>query len=336
MPSDTRAVFEPTPFVPRRRVRGGHLQTIFGNFMRRSNLLPPGEQRQFQIEPGIEVLCSCHWQQDHRSAMTIIIVHGLEGSIDSNYVIGTGSKAWARGMNVIRMNMRNCGGSEALTHTLYHSGLSLDVAAIAHALIEKDHLEDIALVGFSMGGNLVLKCAGEWGPAPPKQVKAVVAVSPAMDLAASAAALNEPRNRLYELRFMRNLRQRYERKRKLFPDIYEDIRLPRFASIWDFDEFITARYNGFTGAEDYYDRASAARVVSHIGIPTLIIHALDDPFVRVTEDTRRQVTGNPNITYIETAHGGHCAFISESAPGFDGRWAEKTSIDFIEQNGRAA
>jgi predicted alpha/beta-fold hydrolase len=329
MPTATRT-FTPQPFVPRRRLGGGHIQTIVGNFMRRENLLPPGEMRRFQVEPDVEVVCSCHWQPERRSALTVLIVHGLEGSIDSNYVIGTGSKAWARGMNVVRMNMRNCGGTETLTPTLYHSGLSADVAAVTTTLIESDHLEQVALVGFSMGGNLVLKCAGEWSSQAPPQVKAIAGVSPAADLAASAAALHERKNRIYELRFMRNLRQRYQRKRELFPEIYDDVRLPILAGVWDFDEHITARYNGFAGADDYYERASSSRVLQDIAVPTLVIHALDDPFIRVTEPTRQKLRSNPHITYIETKHGGHCAFLTQPH-GYDGRWAEKAAVDFLKQ-----
>jgi hypothetical protein len=322
------------PFIPRRRIRGGHIQTIVGNFMQRNNLLPKGELRRFQVERDIEVLCSCHWQAERQSHVTVVIVHGLEGSIDSNYVIGTGSKAWAKGMNVVRMNMRNCGGTDDLTPTLYHSGLSNDVARVASALMEQDSLPAIALVGFSMGGNLVLKCAGEWGNHAPHQVKAITTVSPAMDLAPSAAALHQGRNRLYELRFMRGLRARYERKRKLFPHLYEEVRLPRLAGIWDFDEYITARYSGFAGAEDYYARASSSRVLEQIAVPTLVIHALDDPFIRVTEGTRRKLLANPHIKYVETAHGGHCAFIAEPdiRTGYDGRWAERAVVDFIADN----
>ncbi|MBV9671041.1 MAG: alpha/beta fold hydrolase [Acidobacteriales bacterium] len=301
--------------------------------MRRENPLPPGERRHFQIEEGVEIVAVCHWQPNPTSAPTVLIVHGLEGSIDSNYVIGTGSKAWKRGMNVVRMNMRNCGGTDELSRTLYHSGLSTDIAHVVRILIEQKGLPTLSLVGFSMGGNLVLKCAGEWADDAPPQIRAVVGVSPAMDLAPSAAALSEPRNRIYELKFMRALRKRYSRKRELFPDLYEDVRLPMLAGIWDFDEHITARYSGFNGADDYYARASASRVIDQIRLPTLIIHALDDPFIRVTVQTRAKALANPAITYIETQHGGHCAFIAEPH-GYDGRWAEKTAVDFIaEQSG---
>lgn len=321
--------FAPEPFVPRRRIRGGHIQTIVGNFMRRENALPQGERRHFPIEEGVEVVCVCHWQTDRKAVPTVVIVHGLEGSIDSNYVIGTGSKAWGRGMNVVRMNMRNCGGTEALSTTLYHSGLSEDVATVTQQLIASDRLPSIGLVGFSMGGNLVLKCAGEWKDHAPRQVKAIVGISPAIDLGPSAAALSEPRNRIYELKFMRGLRKRYAHKREQFPHLYEEVRLPMLAGIWDFDEKITARYSGFTGAADYYERASASGVAQDIRVPTLVIHALDDPFIRITKETRHKLLGNTAITYIESESGGHCAFLAEPH-GYDGRWAEKTAIDFVQ------
>jgi predicted alpha/beta-fold hydrolase len=101
-------------FVPRRGLRNGHAQTLAGNFMRRENLLPPGEARLFDVEKDVQILCDCHWQPERASRLTLLILHGLEGSIDSNYVIGTGSKAWALGWNVVRMNVRNCGGTDAV------------------------------------------------------------------------------------------------------------------------------------------------------------------------------------------------------------------------------
>ena len=255
-------------------------------------------------------------------------MHGLEGSVESQYVIGTGSKAWAAGMNVVRMNMRNCGDTETLTPTLYHSGLSADVGAVAQELIREDGLEGIAIVGFSMGGNLVLKLAGEWGEQAPKQVKAFATVSPAMDLAASADALHSWRNWLYERRFLRGLRRRFQRKAALFPDRYDLAHLRRFPSIREFDDKITARYEGFAGAEDYYQRASSSNVLQDIRIPTLVIHSSDDPFIRVLPATREKLISNPSIKWLETSHGGHCAFLAEPN-GYDGRWAERQLVDFI-------
>lgn len=328
--SEPRSHFSAPPFSPRKGLRNAHAQTLAGNFLPRKNQLPPPVDRLFQVEEGVQVLCHCHWQPEEikHQTLTVIIVHGLEGSSDSQYVIGTGSKAWARGWNVVRMNMRNCGGTETLTPTLYHSGLSGDVGAVAKTLIDEDGLAKIALVGYSMGGNLVLKLAGEWGTVAPKQLVAVAGVSPAMDLSPSADALHHPHNRIYEWKFLRGLRRRYRRKAQLFPDRYDLAHIANSRTIREFDDWITARYSGFTGAQDYYDRASSSRVAEHIAVPTLVIHSTDDPFIIMSEETRKKVKANPHITFVETAHGGHCAFL-ESANGYDGRYAERTVIDFF-------
>lgn len=269
--------------------------------------------------------------------MTVVIVHGLEGSSDSQYVIGTGSKAWMADMNVVRMNMRNCGGTEHLGPTLYNSSMSADVGAIAKSLIEDDGLQKLAFVGYSMGGNLVLKLLGEWGTGAPTQVKAGVGISPAMDLAPSADALHDTANRIYEWKFLRGLRRRVRRKAALYPGRYDVRHLRGMRSLRDFDDRITARYSGFRDAQDYYTRASAARVVDRIAVPTLIVHSLDDPFIRVLPQTRDKLLANPNIRYVETAQGGHCAFLADPN-GYDGRWAERQAISFLRRvtDGEAA
>ena len=319
-------------FIPRRFLRNGHLQTLVGNFLPRKSHLPEPEERLFQVEEDVQVLCHCHWQPQHGSRPTVLIVHGLEGSSLSQYVIGTGSKAWDVGMNVVRMNMRNCGGTERLAPTLYHSGLSSDVGAVVRTLIEQDKLQCIGLVGYSMGGNLVLKLAGEWGNGAPQELKAVAAVSPAADLAVSADAMHEKANRIYEWKFLLSLMRTYRRKRALFPTIYHSSRLPR--SIRDFDDIITARYHGFSGAQDYYTRASASRVVEQISVPALVIHSTDDPFIRMLPETRSKFLANPHVTLVETQHGGHCAFLAQPN-GYDGRWAERQIIQFFQRYGMA-
>lgn len=298
--------------------------------MPRRNLLPAPEERLFKVEPEVQVLCHCHWQPERKTAMTVVIVHGLEGSSESQYVIGTGSKAWTAGMNVVRMNMRNCGGTEHLGPTLYNSSMSGDVEAISRTLISEDGLQKLALVGYSMGGNLVLKLLGEWGKDAPAQVKAGVGISPAMDLAPSSDALHHRANRLYEWKFLLGLRRRMLRKAALYPDRYDVRYLRGMRSMRDFDNQITARYSEFADAEDYYTRAAAARVIERVAVPTLVLHALDDPFIRVLPETREKLLHNPCITYLETVRGGHCAFLA-AANGYDGRWAERQAIAFLQK-----
>jgi len=274
------------------------------------------------------VLCHCHWQVDRSSALTIIVVHGLEGSTESNYMLGVAEKGLAAGMNVVRMNQRTCGGTDNLAPTLYHSGRSGDVMAVARSLIEKDGMSQFALCGFSMGGNLVLKTAGEWGDRGPGEFCAVAAVCPAMDLAASADALHQPENRIYEQYFLWKLKARMRNKIRCFPDQYDLSRLRGLKSLRDFDDKITAYYSGFDGASDYYARAAAANVVDKITVPTYILYARNDPFIRVTPETWQKVEGNSNITFVETEDGGHCAFIAEP-DGYDGHFAEREVIDFF-------
>jgi predicted alpha/beta-fold hydrolase len=331
-----------TEFRPRRYLRNGHLQTIAGNYLPRSSDLPPGEPQLVEVSPpaggqiASQVLCECHWQAASvRSAQpTAIIVHGLEGSSNSQYVVGNSNKLWRAGCNIIRMNMRNCGGTEALTPTLYHSGLSNDVLTVMNFFVALHQLQSIALIGYSMGGNLVLKLAGELGAAAPAQLHSVIGVSPAVDLGPSADALHLPYNRLYELKFLRALLRRFRRKAMLFPRAYDANRAAGIRSLREFDERITALYSGFTGADDYYYRAAAARVLDRIAVPTLILHALDDPFVRLTAETRSNIRANPNITLVESHHGGHCAFLAQpdETSGYDGYWAEHTLLRFLLAN----
>lgn len=315
------------PFLPRRGLRGGHLQTLAGNFLRRQNGLPVPEERLFQVDEDVQVLCHCHWQPERRSTLTLMIVHGLEGSSDSQYVIGTGTKAWQRGWNVVRMNIRNCGGTEKLAPTLYHSGLSDDIRGVVCTLLEQEELEHFALAGFSMGGNQVLKCAGEWGGEAPPELAAVCGISPACDLSISADELHKPHNRVYEWWFLMGLFKRFRRKAELFPGRFDVSLLKGVRSIREFDERVTAKYMGFAGAEDYYTRASSSRVLDRIDVPTLVLHSQDDPFIILSPQTEEKLRANPNIAYFATKHGGHCAFLAEPN-SYDGRWAERMIVEF--------
>lgn len=296
-----------------------------------------------EVAPGVRLLCHCHWQADRMKALTIIVVHGLEGSSESRYARGIAEKGLRAGMSVIRYNQRNCGGTEALAPVLYHSGLSGDVAAVARDVIARDGVSRLALVGFSMGGNLVLKLAGEWGTHAPPEFRAVAACCPALDLAVSADALHEPANRIYERYFLWALRRRMLRKARLFPEHFDPKRLRGIRSLREFDDKVTAYYCGFTGVDDYYDRASAAHVVEQIAVPALVLHAANDPFIRITPETRRKILANPNITFVETADGGHCAFVGarngagvnsagqDHAAQDDGYWAENMIVNFLRK-----
>lgn len=298
---------------------------------RRLTALPRPELRQFHTEEHTTVVAACHWQPDRTAHTTLLLLHGLEGSSDAHYMRGIADKAWRAGMNVVRLNQRNCGGTEHLTPGLYHSGLTTDPRAVLTELIEQDHVPGIVLAGYSMGGNVLLRLAGELGGAAPPQLTGVAAVSPVIDLAACVEAMERRGNWIYQWNFMRNLRARMLRKAKVFPEAFDLAPLARLRTIRGFDDTYTAPHHGFGDAANYYYQASALRLIDRIRIPALIISAADDPFVPASIFDAPEVRGNPHIRVALTPHGGHCAFIGQRDAGDDGYWAETAIVDFARQ-----
>ncbi len=316
-------------YAPLPRWAGGHKMTIYAwGRRRRFPDLPPAVIRYFDVAHDARVLAHCHWQQQPAAHPTLIVLHGLEGSSEAHYMRGMAAKAWARGFNVVRLNQRNCGGTEHLSHGLYHSGLTADPLFVLRELIERDALTRIAIAGYSLGGNLALKLAGELGTAAPPELKAVCGVSPVIELESCVRAIERRENLIYQWNFVRNLRGRIRRKARAFPDAWDVKPLRWIWTIREFDECYTAPHHGFDGASDYYHRASAMRVIDRIAIPALIITAEDDPFVPPDPFRDSRVTQNPHITTIITPHGGHCGFVGEPN-GYDGYWAEQTVVGFV-------
>ncbi len=295
--------------------------------------LPPAAMRLFDVEPRTRVLAHCHWQDDPRAHPTLVTLHGLEGSSDSHYMLGIADKGVRQGFNVIRLNQRNCGGTEHLSEGLYHSGLTADVVAVLTELAEVDGLPSIAVAGYSLGGNLALRMAGLFGDGPPAWLKAVCAVSPTLELGACIQAIERFRNRLYERDFMRSLRARIRLKAEQHPEQYDITGLERIRRIRAFDDRYTAPHYGFKDAADYYYRAASMRVVDQIRVPTLIITAEDDPFIPVDPFRDPKVTGNPHIVLRITRYGGHCGYIERARDGYDGYWAERAIVEFAAAHG---
>jgi uncharacterized protein len=299
---------------------------------RQLSRLPSATPRYFDVGVDTRVLGQCHWQPQPWLHPTLLVLHGLEGSSEAHYVRGIADKACRAGLNVIRLNQRNCGGTEHLSAGLYHSGLTEDPAAVIRELIEVDRLPTLAVAGYSLGGNLALKLAGDYGGAAPAELRAICAVSPTMDLERCVTALEQRQNRLYEWNFVRNLKARMRRKARLFPGRFPLNGLGRIQTVRQFDDAFTAPYHGFRDAHDYYHRASALRVVDKIRVPTLIVSAQDDPFVPPEPFCDRAVTDNPAITVVLTPEGGHCGFVSEARTyDDDGYWAERRVVDFVRE-----
>jgi hypothetical protein len=309
--------------------------TFYASMRRRDfPLLPEAEKRIFDVAPEARVLAKCHWQLRRQEHPTLVLLHGLEGSANAPYMKGLAQRALGKSFNVVRLNQRNCGRTEDLSTSLYHSGLSEDPAAVIAELIRDHGLRSIVVIGYSLGGNIALRLAGVYGDAAPPELQAVCAVSPPVDLAAAADAIERLPNRIYQWNFVRDLKARMRRKAALFPERYSVERLDRIRSIREFDDRYTAPHFNFRDASDYYHRASALRVVDRISVPTLIISAGDDPFIPLAPLRDPAVTGNPLVTVVITRWGGHCGFIERNAPGVDGDryWAEREAVAFVARH----
>jgi len=323
--------YAPAPYTP--LVRGGHAMTLLAwGRPRHFPRLPAPVRRYFDVAGDARVLAHCHWHRRPWAQPTLLLLHGLEGSSEAHYMRGIADKAWAAGWNVVRLNQRNCGGTEHLSRGLYHSGLVGDPLFVMRELIDTDRLPAFAVAGYSLGGNLTLKLAGDLGPEAPPQLTAVVAVSPTMDLACCVDALERRSNVLYQWNFVRNLKARMRRKAALFPDLYQLETLGSVRTVRQFDEAFTAPQHGFRDAADYYHRASALRVVDRIRVPALILTAADDPFVPTAPFADAAVAGNARVQVVVTDAGGHCAWVERGGAGYDGYWAEREIVRFIERH----
>lgn len=288
----------------------------------------PVEPRLFTVAPDTRLLGHCHWQPDPSGAPTLVLVHGLEGSSESHYMLGLAAKAWRLGFNAVRLNQRNCGGTEHLASTLYHSGLSDDVLAVLEDLARRKGLRRIWVVGYSMGGNLVLRAAGHIGSSF-SALKGVVAVAPSIDPAACVEALERRENWIYQQHFLRRLGQRLQRKARHFPGKWDLEPLRRITTLRAFDDQYTAPDGGFRDAAEYYERVGARHVLHTIRVPTLIVRSEDDPFVPSHTFDRPELTANPHLTLWTTRSGGHCAFLQRPRGTEDRYWAENRIVELI-------
>ena len=289
----------------------------------------PTEDRMFEVAPGSRILTKCHWQTPAQVHPTILLVHGLEGCTESPYMRGIAHKAWHAGLNVIRMNLRNCGGTEHLTPTLYNGGMSRDLKAVGTELANHDHISELWVVGYSMGGNLALKLGGEVGNALPS-LKGIIAVCPNINPAECVSALQKPTNWIYYQYFLRNLKDRLARKARLFPNKWDLSELKRIRTLREFDDAFTSKDDGYHDAADYYERSGSRHVLGNISVPTLIITAQDDPFIPYHIFEVSSIQTNPSIRFVAPRYGGHCGFIQKPRPHEDLFWAENRIIGFVQ------
>jgi predicted alpha/beta-fold hydrolase len=310
--------------------RQGDLATIAANFWPRNldESRFPATPEYHQTEPDVRVLALRHDPAGPPRG-ELVILHGLEGSHNSGYMKSMAQAALLAGLRVHRLNMRTCGGTEGLAPTLYHAGLTSDLRAIL-TQFHAAGLGPLFLAGYSLGGNVVLKLAGELGPAAPALgLTAVISISTPLDLMACCLRMQEPRNFLYSSKFIDRLKARYRRRAAEFPDIFPLDGLDSVKSVLEFDDKFTSKAFGFGNAANYYATQSAQRFLPAITIPGLLIHAADDPLIprRVYEDANP--AANSALQLLMPPHGGHVGFLARRGPRF---WAEHTAIDWLSRN----
>lgn len=253
---------------------------------------------------------------------TLVALHGLEGSHDSGYLQSLAQAALAGGFLVHRLNMRGCGGTEALSKTLYHAGLTADLRAMLPQL-----RPPVFLAGYSLGGNVVLKLLGELGDDAMTLVKAAAVCSVPIDLHECCREMMKPHNRIYENRFVRSLKRRFARRAAEHPDIYQTNGLAAIGSVIEFDDRITAPYFGFGNAERYYATQSSQNFLDRIAVPTLIVQAQDDPLIPFEVYRRHPAfTSNARLQLVTPAHGGHVGFLARRNPRF---WVDDVFVRFF-------
>jgi len=325
------------PFYPHGLLRDKHMMTIAGSKLPRpvGPFLDLSEDFWLPVDDHTSVRVETHWQRDF-DAPVLILVHGLSGSARSPYMVSTAQKAVALGWSVLRLNTRNCGGTERATPTLYNAALTEDLEALV-AWVGRHHPHSqVAIAGFSLGGSIALHTAAQWGSAPPENLLGLVTVSTPLNLVNTCRAMHTGvMNRFYMKIFLDGFVKALRNKADEFPELYPYDAPKGYKDFYTFDDMWTAPSFGYSGANDYYNRASAFRVLHKVATPMLLIHAADDPLVPYNKLSMQAIEANPYTRLLMTTYGGHCAFFAKDlaiTPQWRDRdrwWAENRLLEFF-------
>ena len=313
------------PFRP--FFQNSHLATIAGNFWPRQLDVQrfPVQTRFFPTEPSVQILVHSQHPEGPPKA-DLILVHGLEGSSDAGYARSLAQSALEAGFAVHRLNMRSCGGTEAVSGTtLYHSGQTADLLSVARSL-RKEGAGPIYFVGFSLGGNVVLKLGGELGESASDIAAGIIAVSAPIDLAACVRQLLRPSNFIYANRFVKRLKARIRLKESLTPGLFDLSNLDKVKTVYDFYDLFTARSFGFGTADNYYATQSSNQFLDRIRVPCLVVHAKDDPLIPISVFEHLAFETNCYLKFLPVDHGGHLGFIARRQPRF---WLDSVLVNWL-------
>ncbi len=307
---------------------GPHLQTLWGKFLRRAPLQPTVVER--LNTPDGDFL-DVHRLTGHENAPILILLHGLEGGIHSHYIQGLLGEASSRGWRAAVIVFRSCGREMNRTRRSYHSGETTDLAFVLSHLTAESPAAPIVLAGASLGGNVLLKYLGETGNRISPNVRGAVAISVPFDLNRSSRQIDRGFAKIYQHHFLRSLRRKARSKVQVYPDIMAPGNLKTIRTMFDFDDSFTAPVHGFLGAEDYYGKSSSLGWLKGININTLLLSAVDDPFLpsQVLNEVRDAAAGNPFLHLEFSRHGGHVGFVTGPNPFRPIYYLERRTVDFL-------
>ncbi len=299
-----------------------HISTIYPTFFRKPESLE-WTRKAFDTPDGDFFHCDIAEQSSDK---VCILLHGLEGSSQANYMRGMAAHFFSHGWDIIAMNFRGCSGEPNRTLTTYHSGFTNDL----HQTVQWSQFRytHVAIIGFSLGGNISVKYAGEQGENLPKCVKGIVAISVPMDLVSSGVCLEKPGTWVYRKRFLKSLINKAIQKHYQFPGNIQLENVRTSKTIREFDDRYTAPIHGFSDADDYYAKCSSRQFIPDIRVPTLVINARDDSFLREGCYPVKEAEENPFTTLLIPDHGGHCGFPRWKNGPY---WSEEVAYTFIEK-----
>lgn len=315
-------------YCPPLFLRNGHLQTIYPNFFRHVDGVTYGHER-LETPDGDFLDLDRSAVGANRAAL---LAHGLEGNSTRTYMLGMVRALNRRGWDAVAWNFRGCSGEPNRKLRFYHSGDTPDLHTVVSHVLRDAHYEHIALIGFSLGGNVILKYLGEKGRDLSPRIAAAITFSVPCDLAGSSRQMARFENRIYMKRFMKLLHEKIRAKMEAFPGAIDDQGYRQISTFQEFDDRYTAPLHGFRSAQDYWTLASSKPVLPRIAVPTLLVNALDDPFLSPSCYPREEADRNPHFFLETPATGGHVGFVSINRK--DEYWSETRAVEFLEKSFR--
>ena len=316
-------------YTPAWWVPGRHAQTLWGRLFRRTPVVHTRLER--WDTPDDDEIEVHRLDASRHDAPRLILLHGLEGTIRSTYIQGTLALARHRGWAADVLIFRGCGTRMNRQRRFYHSGETSDFQLVVDRVVSDNPHQPVVLAGFSLGGNVLLKWLGEQGHSLPRQIRGAAAVSVPFDLEAGAREIEHGFSRIYMNHFLRSLVVKARLKLQAYPGLFDDARLQASRTLYEFDDIVTAPVHGFDNAHDYYSRSSSLQFVTRVCTPTLLLSALDDPFLpRKTSDAALLVSReNRHLLTEFLPRGGHVGFVGGDVPFRSHYFAEERVMQFL-------